>query len=111
MAEGHSELYRIIGNRISELRKFKNDNQQDLAKKIGLKRSTISNIELGRQQITLEVLYRICQVYDTEIYSLLPQVNIVASKVSLELENSYSKVLEKEDVGNKTRQEILQLLK
>jgi transcriptional regulator with XRE-family HTH domain len=110
MADINSVLYGIIGSRISELRKFHNENQQELANKIGLKRSTISNIELGRQQVSLHLLYRICQVYNAEIYSLLPRVNELASKTSLVLEMKY-KDLEKEEIGNKTRQQILELLK
>ena len=90
MPDIHSVLSEIIGKRISELRKFNNDNQQQLADKIDIKRSSISNIELGNQQISLVVLYRICQVYNTEIYSLLPRVN---------------------DVGSLTKKHILELLK
>jgi len=112
MPDIHSVLYGIIGKRISELRKFKNDNQQQLADKIGIKRSSISNIELGNQQISLIILYRICQVYDTEIYSLLPRVNDVATKVSLSLEvDNVVEILKSNDVGTLTQKQILELLK
>ena len=102
-------LYGVIGKRISELRKYNNDNQQQLADKIKLKRSSISNIESGRQQISLHLLYRISQVYNTEIYSLLPTVSEVASKVSLSLDN-VTEVLKQNDVGLITEQQILKLL-
>lgn len=110
MAEINSVLYGIIGNRICELRKYNNDNQQQLADKIGLKRSSISNIELGRQQISLHLLYRVSQVYNTEIYTLLPSVKEIASKVSLSL-NNVTEILKKNEVGTITEQRILELLK
>ena len=112
MTDIHSVLSKIIGARISELRKFNNDNQQQLADKIGVKRSSISNMELGNQQISLVVLYRICQVYNVEFYSLLPRVNEVASKVSLSLEiDSVNEILKTSEVGSLTQQKILELLK
>lgn len=111
MADFNSHLYETIGNRISELRKFKGDNQQQLADKINLGRSSIANIEAGRQQVSLHILYRICQIYDTEIHSLLPRVSEIASKISLELSN-VNEVFKKEKIasGSNTQKEILQLL-
>lgn len=109
MADTNSHLYEIIGFKISELRKFKGDNQHQLADKIDLGRSSIANIESGRQQVSLHILYRICQVYDAEIYSLLPKVSELASKVSLTLSN-VNEVFKKEKVGNTTQKQILHLL-
>jgi transcriptional regulator with XRE-family HTH domain len=112
MADIHSVLSKIIGKSISELRRFNNDNQQQLADKIGIKRSSVSNMELGNQQISLVILYRICQVYNTEIYSLLPRVNEVASQVSLSLEiDQVTEILKTSEVGSLTQQKILDLLK
>jgi transcriptional regulator with XRE-family HTH domain len=110
MADINSMLYEIIGHRISELRKLNNDNQQQLADKIGLGRSSISNIEAGRQQISLHLLYRISQVYNSEIYSLIPKVSEVASKVSLEV-NNVNEIFKKQGIGNVTQKQILELLK
>jgi transcriptional regulator with XRE-family HTH domain len=110
MADFHSVLYKIIGKRISELRRYNNDNQQQLAEKIGLKRSTISNIELGRQLISLHWLYRIAQIYNAEIYSLLPRVEDLAGKPSFALEN-LSEIVEQKNLGARTKKQILQLLK
>jgi len=105
-----TELYSIVGKRISELRKYHNDNQQQLASKVGLKRSTISNIESGRQQIGLHWMYRICQIYQCEIYVLLPKVEELASKVSLSIDD-FSHIFHKQEVGDRTKKQILELLK
>jgi transcriptional regulator with XRE-family HTH domain len=110
MADTNSVLYEIIGYRISELRKLKGDSQQQLSDKINLGRSSIANIEAGRQQVSLHLLYRISQVYETEIYSLLPSVNTVASKVSLEITN-VNEIIKKENLGSLTKKHILELMK
>lgn len=110
MADTNSVLYEIIGHRISELRKLNNHNQQQLADKIGLGRSSIANIESGRQQVSLHVIYRISQVYNAEVHSLIPKVSEVASKVSLELSN-VNEVFKKQNVGDVTQKQILELLK
>jgi len=110
MPDFNSVLYGVIGKRISELRKLNKENQEQLADKIGIKRSSISNIELGRQQISLHLIYRIAQVYNTEVYSLLPTVNEVASKVSIAIDN-VTDVLKYNEVGSITKKRILELLK
>lgn len=110
MTDFHSVLYTIIGKRITDLRKFNNETQEQLGKKIGLKRSSVSNIEQGRQQISLHLLYRVAQVYDTEIYSLLPRVNDLASKVSLEF-NNVKEMLKENEIGTITQKKILERLK
>jgi transcriptional regulator with XRE-family HTH domain len=110
MADFNSVLYSIIGYRISELRKLNNHNQQELADKIDISRSSISNIESGRQQISLHLLYRICQVYNCEVHVLIPKVSEIASKVSLET-NNINEIIKKHNVGNVTKKQILNLLK
>lgn len=110
MPDFDSVIYSKIGNRISELRKYNNHNQQDLAEKIGIGRSSISNFESGRQQISLHLLYRIAQVYNTEVHVLIPTVAEIASKVSLEL-NKVNEVLDQTNVGDATRNSILDILK
>lgn len=110
MADFNSVLYEIIGNRISELRRLGNNNQQELADKVGVSRSSISNIESGRQQLSLHLLYRICQVYNSEIHVIIPKVSEVASKVSIET-NNINEIIKKHNLGNVTKKQILDLLK
>ena len=103
-------LYAEIGQKISAVRKLHKDSQDTLAVKVGLKRSTVSNIEVGRLQITLHLLYRIAQIYNLEVYELIPKVNAIACKVSLQYEDLNEK-LKDQDVGEKTMFEIKELLK
>lgn len=54
-----------ISNCIRELRAAHNDmTQLELSRKIGMSRQTINAIELGKYSPSLEVAFRIAQVFD-----------------------------------------------
>ncbi len=67
-----ASLSYILGERIKEVRQSVGMNQQELADKINLTRTSISNIEAGRQLAPLDVLYKICHTLGTELPFLLP---------------------------------------
>lgn len=67
-----SALSHLLGRRIREARQKVDVNQELLGAKIGLSRTSISNIEAGRQLAPLDVLYNICHVLGTELHFLLP---------------------------------------
>ena len=71
-------LHKAIGAELKKIRKKKGYNQSDLAEKIGLERTSITNIETGRQKATVTVLYKICGLFDIEISDLLPRLSEVA---------------------------------
>lgn len=72
MANFSSILYQILGERIKAQRESKKMNQSDLGDKVGIGRTSISNIEKGRQKPPLSVIYKICHELDLEVYSVLP---------------------------------------
>lgn len=74
-----SSLHEAIGAELKKIRKQKGYNQSDLAQKIGLERTSITNIETGRQKATVSVLYRICELFDIEVSDLLPKLHEVAT--------------------------------
>ena len=51
-----SEVYRIVGARIRDERLKRNITQNDLAASVGLTRTSITNIEKGRQKLSLHTL-------------------------------------------------------
>ena len=51
-----TRLYRVVGNRIREERNAGGMSQRDLARKVGLTRTSIANIEAGRQRFLLHTL-------------------------------------------------------
>ena len=90
MKDFNSTLYKIIGLRIKEARHRLNYSQDDLAKKILISRASISNIELGRHQPPLHVLYDISSVLNFDLQQLLPTFNEVEKHIST---NEYSDIL------------------
>lgn len=51
--------------------------QDEVAALTGLGRTTISNVEYGRQRVPLHVLYLICAALNLEVARVLPPVNKV----------------------------------
>ena len=58
--------------KIIELRQGAKMTQEQLARKIGLTRTSIVNIEKGRQLISMKNLYLICKEFNIKSSKLLP---------------------------------------
>lgn len=56
-----------IGKQLRELRKSRGWRQSEVADKVGLSRSAVSNIEAGKRALTLNTLKRFCEVYSIDI--------------------------------------------
>lgn len=67
-------VYQQIGKRIGELRRLRVPplSQQDLARKVGLTRVSMTNIEKGRHRIQLHTIYAIAHALQVPIMQLLP---------------------------------------
>lgn len=79
-------LYEQVGNNIRLARENKGISQEQLAKSVALSRTSIVNIEKGRQRISLHHLMEIAYKTDSEINKLLPGLD------SFDLEvNSFNK--------------------
>ena len=72
MADFNSSLYTLIGDKIKKLRVLRGINQDTLSKQIGIGRTSISNIELGRHQAPLHLIFKICNELQAEIHSIIP---------------------------------------
>lgn len=77
------QLYSLIGVRIKELRGQRR--QEQLAAAIGMLRTSVANIESGRQKTPLHVLYRVCAFLDVEPAVLLPSLTEVVTPQNLEV--------------------------
>jgi transcriptional regulator with XRE-family HTH domain len=69
------DLYQIIGKGVRELRDLKGLTQADLSAKTNINRATISNIESGKQQVSLHYLYLIAKALEVEAKEFLPSVS------------------------------------
>ena len=54
-------------NRIEEIRNAKGIRQEELAKKLGVSRQTISSLETGRYNPSIFLAYRIARYFDLTI--------------------------------------------
>jgi transcriptional regulator with XRE-family HTH domain len=71
-SEAQRNLYHRIGQRIRSARKKLHLTQVDLGDMVGLSRTSITNIERGRQNILVHTLYEIGRRLQVPIESLMP---------------------------------------
>lgn len=69
---GPDEIYKDIGSRIRAARLERGLSQAALAEGVGLARTSITNVERGRQRIQVHTLIDIASALDADPRSLLP---------------------------------------
>jgi transcriptional regulator with XRE-family HTH domain len=95
-------FYRKVGERIRLKRKERGLSQEGLAKAIGLKRPSMSNIEKGRQNLLLHTFCDIAETLGSNANSLLSD-GVIAEPTKLPDLRSYSKeIREFVEAGIKT---------
>jgi DNA-binding XRE family transcriptional regulator len=74
------KLYELIGDRIRQIRETQAPrmSQGDLAKVLGLQRTSVTNIELGKQKPTLDTLLRLCEHFALEIDAIVPKLHEIS---------------------------------
>jgi transcriptional regulator with XRE-family HTH domain len=70
---GIEDFYARTGEKVRSARMDAGISQDVLAQRIGLTRSSIANLEAGRQRIALHLFVAICQILDKDICELLPE--------------------------------------
>jgi transcriptional regulator with XRE-family HTH domain len=86
-----STIYAALGSLVREHREAQGMSQSALAKRIGLTRASVANIESGRQRIPLHHLYRIAQALGVNAHTLLPNLDDLPSP---NVERSISSTME-----------------
>ncbi len=66
------ELYSELGRKIRHVRESKRLTQGELAKRLGISRASVVNIEAGRQHTPLHLLWQLAEMLGTELTSLIP---------------------------------------
>lgn len=74
------KLYEVLGQKLRFLREQVGQGaarltQADLAEKVGLERTSITNIEKGAQKVPLHVLYKMCESLKVNINEVLPSID------------------------------------
>ena len=68
------DIYKRLGLAIYDRRERRRLTQAELAEIVGLTRSSIANIESGRQRILLHDVYAFCAAFDVTPQTLLKEV-------------------------------------
>lgn len=110
MDEFNKYLYLEIGKKLKASRLNKGLNQNQLAEEIsGIGRTSISNLEQGKQQPPLHILYQICHTLDMDIQSILPTYREIDLLIT-ENENNLKNQLKSYDFKDKTKENISDFL-
>jgi transcriptional regulator with XRE-family HTH domain len=87
------EIYKQLGQSIKSEREKAKVTQEELAQRIGLKRTSITNIEGGRQKVQLHTLYSIASVLNVLPERLLPPASapmrLVCYVCGFDMEKAY----------------------
>lgn len=112
MKNFNSILYQILGDRIKARREELNMNQTELGQKADIGRTSISNIEKGRQKPPLSVIYKICHELEVDVRSILPTYLEIEHEITQIKNNSpLKKFYEMYNLDEKTQNDIDDLFK
>ena len=93
-------LYAQVGQSVQRLRRARKLTQQALGEKVRLSRTSITNIEKGRQKVLVHTLAELAQVLNASVAELMPR----ADETNNGLEQRISHLPEK------TEKEFIQLI-
>ncbi|PRX57525.1 helix-turn-helix protein [Flagellimonas meridianipacifica] len=110
LAEYKEAIYKIIGERIKSQRESLNISQLKLSEKLDISRSSISNIEVGRHQIPLHVLYEISRVLELDTKEFLPTYGEIVSFATSEIAD-YSNFLKSSKLKEEQKEKLSDVLK
>ena len=67
------DLYRVIGEQIRAKRLENALKQENLAARVKLTRSSIAQIEAGKQAPSIFLLYQLCDALEISVFNILPK--------------------------------------
>jgi transcriptional regulator with XRE-family HTH domain len=79
------DLHVALGRKIREKRQASGLTQTELAERVSISRTSLTNMELGRQRLLIDQLYKMAEVLNSKPQDLLPQPSEVvkASKAQI----------------------------
>jgi transcriptional regulator with XRE-family HTH domain len=89
-------FYADVGKLIRNARKTRKMTQEGLGKAVSLTRTSITNIERGRQKLLLHTLAKIADVLGVAIAQLVPETNVDADAVLVRVLKTRPNVRERE---------------
>jgi DNA-binding XRE family transcriptional regulator len=83
MKTNETLLYQKIGQKLRQKREAANLTQAKLAEDVGVLRTSITNIEAGRQKAPLHLIYELCAVLQIDIKDVFPPIHdLIESQIS-----------------------------
>lgn len=96
MASFAAALYQRLGRELRARRKERRLTQEELATKLGMRRTSIANMEAGRQATPLHVIYQMCEILEISVREFLPPVHEISiedtARVSIQIDGVEKKV-------------------
>lgn len=86
MKTNETLLYQKLGQQIRQKRELAKLTQAQLAKRVDVLRTSITNIEAGRQKAPLHLIYELCAVLQVDIKDILPPLGELAEPQSSAIE-------------------------
>lgn len=100
------DLYRELGRKIRQARERSKEkvSQEALARRLGVSRTSMVNIEAGRQHAPLHLLWQIAELLGMDLTLLIPsREEMLATSKQAELEKAMIKQIEDLAKGNQER--------
>lgn len=83
-------IYVEAGRRIKDIRRAAGISQERLAHAVGLSRTSITNIERGRQKLLLHTISEIADILKVSVHDLVPIRSDMKSKIDAQLPSDTS---------------------
>ena len=104
------ELYRELGRKVRQARQREGQrlSQDELAKRLGISRASVVNIEAGRQRAPLHLLWQIAEVLGTDLTSMIPsREELLPHAKNVELDREMMKQIEDAANGDANTLKVL----
>ena len=85
-------LYNLIGEGVKQQRIRVGMTQVQLADAVGVLRTSIANIEAGRQKLPLHLLYKLCMELGVEVADILPNNTVVSQPTTINTDGAPTEV-------------------
>jgi len=99
-------IYEEFGRRLRSARKAANLTQEALAERVGLSRTSITNIEKGRQHVSLHMLFSLANAIGIKPLELLPQ-----KEAAYKLEMIDQELLKETPLGQEGKEWLQRIIK
>ena len=92
-------LYEKVGRRVKETRKVSRLTQEQLASHVHLTRTSVTNIEKGRQKLMLHTLFGLAAALKVPVGQLIPESRVEQPHIDQKLTNGLSEAEKEWIVG------------